>query len=74
MLAGLLRIATGLDRNHACRVQSVSVKDKGDRLVVKATPAPGEDISLELYAAAARTGLLDNVLDVRTEVREASSA
>ena len=65
MLAGLLRIATGLDRNHAARVQSVSVKDKGDRLVVKATPVPGEDIALELYAAAARTGLLDNVLDVR---------
>ena len=42
----------------------MSVKDKGDRLVVKATPVPGEDIALELYAAAARTGLLDNVLDV----------
>ena len=44
VLAGLLRVATGLDRNHAARVQSVSVKDKGDRLVVKVTPVPGEDI------------------------------
>ena len=70
MLAGLLRVATGLDRNHANRVQSVSVKDKGDRLIVKVTPEPGEDIALELYAAAARTNLLDDVLDVKTELRE----
>ena len=71
MLAGLLRVATGLDRNHAARVQSLSVKDKGDRLVVKATPVPGEDIALELYASSARTALLDDVLDVKTELREA---
>jgi exopolyphosphatase/guanosine-5'-triphosphate,3'-diphosphate pyrophosphatase len=73
VLAGLLRVATGLDRNHAARVQSVRVttKGKGERLVVKATPAPGEDISLELYAANARVGLLDNALDVQTELREA---
>ena len=71
VLAGLLRIATGLDRNHAGRVQGVAVKDKGDRLVVKVTPVPGEDIALELYAASARTALLDDVLDVKTEVREA---
>ena len=70
VLAGLLRVATGLDRNHAARVQSVSVKDKGDRLVVKVVPVPGEDISLELYAATARTGLLDSTLGVVTEIRE----
>jgi exopolyphosphatase/guanosine-5'-triphosphate,3'-diphosphate pyrophosphatase len=71
VLAGLLRVATGLDRNHAARVQSVAVKDKGDRLIVKVTPVPGEDIALELYAAAARPSLLDSVLGVTTEVREA---
>jgi exopolyphosphatase/guanosine-5'-triphosphate,3'-diphosphate pyrophosphatase len=71
VLAGLLRVATGLDRNHAARVQSLAVKDKGDRLVVKVSPVPGEDVALELYAAAARTSLLDNTLDVKTEVREA---
>ena len=32
MLAGLLRVAIGLDRNHAARVQSLAVKDKGDKL------------------------------------------
>ena len=29
VLAGLLRVATGLDRNHAARVQSVSVQGQG---------------------------------------------
>ena len=72
VLAGLLRVATGLDRNHAARVQgvSVSVKDKGERLVVKVEPAPGEDIALELYAATARTSLLDSALGVKTEIRQ----
>lgn len=71
VLAGLLRVAIGLDRNHASRVQEVSVKEKGDTLVIKAVPAPGEDIGLELYAASTRTSLLDGALGVTTEVREA---
>jgi exopolyphosphatase/guanosine-5'-triphosphate,3'-diphosphate pyrophosphatase len=71
VLAGLLRIAIGLDRNHAARVASVAVKDKGDRLVVRATPVPDEDISLELYAAASRKDLLESVLDVTVELKEA---
>ncbi len=70
VLAGLLRVAIGLDRNHAARVSCLSVKDKGDRVVVKVTPMPGEDISLEIYAASARTGLLESTLDVAWEVRE----
>jgi exopolyphosphatase/guanosine-5'-triphosphate,3'-diphosphate pyrophosphatase len=70
VLAGLLRVATGLDRNHAARVQGVSVKDKGERLVVKVEPVPGEDIALELYAATAATSLLDSALGVKTEIRQ----
>ena len=52
-----------------CR--SLSVEDKGDRLVVKATPVPGEDIGLELYAASTRAGLLESTLDLSVDVREA---
>jgi len=70
VLAGLLRIAIGLDRNHAARVRSVTVKDKGDRLVLRAVPVDGEDISLELYAATSRRDLLESVLDVVIEVKE----
>jgi exopolyphosphatase/guanosine-5'-triphosphate,3'-diphosphate pyrophosphatase len=71
VLAGLLRVAIGLDRNHAARVQSLVAKDKGDRLVVKVTPMEGEDISLELYAASSRTSLLDATLELTTDIREA---
>ena len=71
VLAGLLRIAIGLDRNHAARVRSLSVDDAGDRLVVTAAPVPGEDISLELYAASTRAGLLESTLDLSVDVREA---
>jgi exopolyphosphatase / guanosine-5'-triphosphate,3'-diphosphate pyrophosphatase len=70
-LAGLLRVAIGLDRNHAARVSDVWVDDDGDRLVVSAAPAPGEDISLELYAAGSRKDLLEAVLDVPVDVVEA---
>ena len=71
VLAGLLRVAIGLDRNHGARVRSLSVKDKGDRLVVKVAPMPGEDISLELYAASARTALLESTLDLAWDIRQA---
>lgn len=71
VLAGLLRVAIGLDRNHAARVHSLAVNDKGDRLVVKVTPMEGEDISLEIYAASSRTGLLDATLELSTDIREA---
>jgi exopolyphosphatase/guanosine-5'-triphosphate,3'-diphosphate pyrophosphatase len=70
VLAGLLRVAIGLDRNHAGRVGALDVSDKGDRLVVRVAPLDGEDIDLELYAAISRAGLLESALDVRLEVRE----
>jgi len=71
VLAGLLRIATGLDRNHAARVRAVTVRDSEKGVVVEATPVPGEDIGLELYAAGARAGLLERTLDLKVDVREA---
>jgi hypothetical protein len=42
-----------------------------DRLVVSVTPMPGEDISLELYAAGARAGLLRSTLDLDIDIRAA---
>jgi exopolyphosphatase/guanosine-5'-triphosphate,3'-diphosphate pyrophosphatase len=71
VLAGLLRVAIGLDRNHAARARSLAVEDTGTALVVRVTPVPGEDISLELYAAGARAGLLRSTLDTGVELREA---
>jgi exopolyphosphatase / guanosine-5'-triphosphate,3'-diphosphate pyrophosphatase len=61
-LAGLLRIAIGLDRSHEARVRAVRVTRKGEALVITALPRDGADLDLELYAAAERRGLLEDVL------------
>jgi hypothetical protein len=50
-------------------VAGVVVDDEGDRLAVRVSPADGADVSLELYAAAARKHLLESVLDVPVDVR-----
>jgi exopolyphosphatase/guanosine-5'-triphosphate,3'-diphosphate pyrophosphatase len=70
VLAGLLRIAIGLDRNHSARVRSLRVEESDKGLEVLADAVPGEDISLEVYAAGAGVGLLQRTLDVAVEVRE----
>jgi exopolyphosphatase/guanosine-5'-triphosphate,3'-diphosphate pyrophosphatase len=71
VLAGLLRVAVGLDRNHAARVSAVSVRSDGDgELVIGAVPADGLDVSLELHAAAGRSDLLADALGVGVEVVE----
>ena len=63
VLAGLLRIAVGLDRNHAGNVRSLSCRTSPEgALEVHIEPAPGADVSLELYSANQRTDLLSEVL------------
>ncbi len=69
VLAGLLRVAVGLDRNHAGRVRSVSCRLADDgSLAVEVSAARGSDISLELYAANQRTDLLAEVTGRRVAV------
>ncbi|HEY6697145.1 MAG TPA: Ppx/GppA phosphatase family protein [Acidimicrobiales bacterium] len=69
VLAGLLRIAVGLDRNHAGHVRSLSCRpDGGAAIVIEVQPAPGADVSLELYAANQRTDLLSEVTGRPVEV------
>jgi exopolyphosphatase/guanosine-5'-triphosphate,3'-diphosphate pyrophosphatase len=73
VLAGLLRVAVGLDRNHAARVRSVTCRDGDGALVVEVTPEPGADVSLELYAANVRAELLSDALGAPVEVVEAAA-
>ena len=68
VLAGILRVAVGLDRNHARRVTRVRVADDDGRLVIGAVPAPGQDVSLELYAAGTRSDLLADALATPVDV------
>ena len=62
-LADILRVAVGLDRSHANKVGDVEVLVSADEVSVVASPAEaGGDIDLELYAGAANTNLLAEVL------------
>jgi exopolyphosphatase/guanosine-5'-triphosphate,3'-diphosphate pyrophosphatase len=72
-LAGILRVAIGLDRNHAGRVASVEAVGDGDGLRIRVTERPGEDVSLELYAASTRKELLEAALGAPIELEQASS-
>jgi len=74
LLAGILRVAVGLDRNHGRRVTRVRVADDDGRLVIGAVPAPGQDVSLELYAAGTRSDLLADVLGTPVTVVEMDGA
>jgi exopolyphosphatase/guanosine-5'-triphosphate,3'-diphosphate pyrophosphatase len=62
-LAGILRVAVGLDRSHANKVGDVEVLVSADEVSLVANPAEaGDDIDLELYAGSANTNLLAEVL------------
>jgi exopolyphosphatase/guanosine-5'-triphosphate,3'-diphosphate pyrophosphatase len=83
VLAGILRIAIGLDRRHNGRVTAVTVRaEVGDdaggdaeaesavRLVVEPVVGDGEDVSVEVAAATSRSELLADALGVEIVVRE----
>jgi exopolyphosphatase/guanosine-5'-triphosphate,3'-diphosphate pyrophosphatase len=73
--AAVLRVAIGLDRSHRQLVTGVQVVERKGALVVVVEPAdPEADLSLELYAAVERSGLLAEVLDRPITVAVAEGA
>ena len=67
-LAGMLRIAIGLDRSHDGRVIGMNVDSTSDRLEIELVgrevePGVRADLSLELYASGERRQLLEQVID-----------
>ena len=70
-LAGILRVAIGLDRSHDGRVGKLAVRRKGRTLRIEATPVATANIELELYAANERSALLGEVLGMPVEVAAA---
>ena len=71
-LAGMLRLAIGLDRRHAGLVESmrVIIKDGTVRIEPLAPGAPDIDggIDLEMYAARERSRLFAQTFDVTVEI------
>jgi exopolyphosphatase/guanosine-5'-triphosphate,3'-diphosphate pyrophosphatase len=63
-LAGLLRVAEGLDRGHSAIVESIAVEVCPTRLTLKAIPRfAGADVSLECWGAMEQADVLAKVLE-----------
>jgi exopolyphosphatase/guanosine-5'-triphosphate,3'-diphosphate pyrophosphatase len=62
-LAGMLRVAEGLDRGHTANVEKVTVELCPTRLTVRAVPRfAGADLSLECWGAQEQADVLGKVL------------
>ncbi|MFN0091362.1 MAG: HD domain-containing protein [Acidimicrobiales bacterium] len=72
VLAGILRVAIGLDRSHSQLVERVRCRLDLERrrLVIEAEVAPGGDASLDLYTAGERRALLEESLGVTVELAD----
>jgi exopolyphosphatase/guanosine-5'-triphosphate,3'-diphosphate pyrophosphatase len=68
VLAGLLRIAVGLDRTRQGVVRDLRVDDRGDDGIAVVVDTGGTDAELELYSARLRAELLADALDLRVDV------
>lgn len=68
-LAGLLRIADGLDRSHGGVIKDVTVRSTGHRVTVTAHPARGKDAEIELWGAERKKGLFEEVHRVSVTIK-----
>ena len=67
-LAGMLRLAIGLDRRHAGVVQTMRVSVADRIMTIEPLARDDADLYLEIYAARERSHLLASALDVDIEV------
>ncbi|MFN0028168.1 MAG: exopolyphosphatase [Acidimicrobiales bacterium] len=75
VMAGLLRIAIGLDRGHQGAIDAVdcTLDESGGHLTIRAVGAPDRDTHLEIYTADARKGLAEAALNVTITVEAVSA-
>lgn len=63
-MAGLLRVADGLDRGHAAVVDELTTRLTKDHLSIRVTPKrQGADLSLEIWGATRKSDVLAKLLD-----------
>ena len=72
-LAGILRVAIGLDRAHRGSVGALRCLEEEEGVVIEIEPASGADTTVEVWSADERKGLLAEVLDRPVEVRTAAT-
>jgi exopolyphosphatase/guanosine-5'-triphosphate,3'-diphosphate pyrophosphatase len=68
-LAGMLRVAIGLDRRHAASVRSLRVFVSDGRIEIEPLAAGATDLDVEIYAARERAGLLAAAFGVEVVVK-----
>lgn len=73
-LAGILRVAIGLDRSHAAAVSSLRVFLDDGRIEIEPIAAPGADLDVEIYAAAERSKLMAEAFEVEIVVKRPKSS
>jgi exopolyphosphatase/guanosine-5'-triphosphate,3'-diphosphate pyrophosphatase len=66
-LAGILRVADGLDRSHFGVVRDVQTRKRGETLTIRVA-TDGRDAELELWAARRKADVLERALGVRVRV------
>jgi exopolyphosphatase/guanosine-5'-triphosphate,3'-diphosphate pyrophosphatase len=72
-LAGLLRVADGLDRGHVAAVEKVRLRLTAERLLVEAVPRLATtDLKLEIWGANRKADLLAKLLGVDIVIRAAA--
>ncbi|MCE9499335.1 MAG: Ppx/GppA family phosphatase [Leptospira sp.] len=64
-LAGILRIADGLDRNHKGNIESVTCEIQSNVVLFKVTSQKGVDPHLEIYAAQQKKELFEEIFQVK---------
>ena len=74
LLAGMLRVAIGLDRRHAAAVQTLRVMIDDEAMRVEPIARLGDDIDLEVYAARERSKLLASSLGIKVIIDEPAAA
>ncbi|MCI0473810.1 MAG: HD domain-containing protein, partial [Ignavibacteria bacterium] len=68
MLAGILRVADGLDRGHSSTVSDIEIRKDGKNYIIKIIPENGTDIALELWGANMRKELFEEVFGYRVSI------
>ena len=68
-MAGMLRVAIGLDRSHSASVSSIRVFLEDGQVEIEPIAAPGADLDVEIYAAAERSKLMAEAFGVEIIVK-----
>jgi exopolyphosphatase/guanosine-5'-triphosphate,3'-diphosphate pyrophosphatase len=68
-LAGILRIADGLDRGHKSVIKDIEITSIGKNLSLLLKTEPGSDVSLEIWGANLRKQLFEEAFETEITIQ-----